>query len=169
MKKLLYSSLLRNLLLCLIILIPAYIVYGLEDDIDIDSYKLPASAVPLSSLQNIDEHYTLQDKPFSGVVFDKYANDKLKKVIYLRNGLRNGPTYAWYSQGQKMMFADYKNGRLDGQFYGWYAYGAVMYNLIYKEGRLDSDSAFLENDDRSQQSTDSKPEGEGDVNQKEGE
>jgi antitoxin component YwqK of YwqJK toxin-antitoxin module len=168
MKNLHSFSILRNLLLCLVLLIPTYIIYSLEDDIDIDSYKLPTSAVPISSLQITDDHYVLQDKPFSGITYDKYTNDKLKKVIYIRDGMRNGPTYAWYSQGQKMMFADYKNGRLDGQFYGWYAYGAVMYNLIYKEGRLDSDSAFLENDDRAQQTTDTKQEGEGDATQKEG-
>ncbi len=167
MKKLLTFSLLRNLLLCLVLLIPAYIIYSLEDDVDIDSYKLPAAAIPISSMQVNDEHYSFQDKPFTGVIFDKYANEKLKKVIYLRDGLRNGPTYAWYSLGQKMMFADYKDGRLDGQFFGWYAYGAVMYNLIYKEGRLDSDAAFMANDDRSL-STDTKAEGEGDANQREG-
>jgi|WetSurMetagenome_2_1015567.scaffolds.fasta_scaffold155743_2 hypothetical protein len=167
MKNLFKFTFLRNLILCLFLLIPAFMIYSLEDDIDIDSYKLPPTAVPISSIQIIDEHYVFQDKPFSGVTFDKYSNDKIKKVIYIRDGLRNGPTYAWYSQGQKMMFADYKNGRLDGKFYGWYAYGAVMYNLIYRDGRLDSDSAFMENDDRAEQ-TDTKQEGEGEATIKEG-
>jgi hypothetical protein len=168
MKDLLKLSIVRNFVLCLILLVPAYFIYSLEDDIDIDSYKLPSTAVPISSLTVVDDHYQLQNKPFSGITFDKYASNQLKKVIYIKNGLRNGPTYAWYTQGQKMMFADYKNGKLDGNFYGWYPYGAVMYNLIYKDGRLNSDTAFMENDDRSQQATDTGTEGEGDVPEHEG-
>lgn len=152
----------------MLLLLPAFIIYSLEDDLDIDGYKLPATAVALSTLQNNDEHYTIKDKPFSGIAFDRYDNNQLKKVIYIRDGLRNGPTYAWYSQGQKMMYADYKKGKIDGRFFGWYAYGAVMYNLVYREGRLDSDQAFMDNDDRDNQRLDTSSEGEGDATIKEG-
>ncbi|HNX00218.1 MAG TPA: hypothetical protein PLE74_01995 [Candidatus Cloacimonadota bacterium] len=169
MKNMKLYSLLRMALLSIILLLPAYIAYALEDDLDIDSYKLPSNAVTLTSLQNNDEHYTVQGKDFTGVAFEKYPNNKaLKKVVYIRDGLRNGPTYAWYSQGQKMMYADYKNGKLDGKFYGWYAYGAIMYNLVYRDGRLDSDQAFMDNDDRDNQRVDSQ-EGEGEAPTKEGE
>ncbi len=128
-------------------------------------YTLPEQAVPMAQIVIQDSLAMKDGKPFSGIVWESYSNQKLQRVVHYKNGKQHGPMYVWYPDGTPQMSVNYSRGRLHGRFLGWYAHGGVIYDMAitakgYGGDLMDRDGSG-EGDDRE----DDSPEGDYETNE----
>ncbi len=121
-------------------------------------YELPDSAVSISDLSLAEGAYLLDGLPFTGLAFERYTNQKLLRVISLRDGIQHGPMYLWYPDGKPQMSTNYRHGRLHGRFLGWYMTGGIIYDMVINHGAYAGD--FIEDETRRLEET-ADAEGEG--------
>ena len=132
----------------LLIVLPLLLIVGCSTDID--------------TLQKRgDKYYKVNsDKPFSGLVVNKYESGQKHTKGFLTNGREDGIWTWWYQNGQKSKEVDYFDGKsldvlykklddngqkeertlkgrkLDGFVTEWYENGQKEYETIYKDGKL---------------------------------
>ena len=140
----------------LLIVLPLLLIVGCSTDID--------------TLQKRgDTYYKINsDKPFSGLIVNKYESGQKYTKGYLTNGRKDGIWTWWYENGQKSKEVDYFDGKtldvlykkwddngqneegtlkdrkLDGFVTEWYENGQKKYETIYKDGKLISKKEWIE-------------------------
>ena len=73
-----------------------------------------------------------------GVQRDYYENGKLKSELHYVDGKLNGECVWYFSNGQKVMQANYKDDLKEGHSLRWYVNGTLEEDCWYKHGELDS-------------------------------
>jgi len=73
-----------------------------------------------------------QNKPFTGIVITKYANDSLATSIDIVDGKREGHYQKWFPDGKLSYQASYSKGKQEGTAYSW-----------WRNGHLRSESNFI--------------------------
>ena len=116
-----------------------------------------------------DTYYKINsEKPFSGLMVNKYESGQKKIKGYLTDGKEDGIWTWWFENGQKSKEIDYfygktldalykrwyengqkeegtlKDGKLDGFVTEWYENGQKKYETIYKDGKLISKKEWNE-------------------------
>lgn len=76
-------------------------------------------------------------KPYSGVAFDKFPNDKKRMEIPIKDGKINGTTKEWAKNGKKISEVQYLNGVPHGRESQWYPIGKKKIQLNYVNGKVD--------------------------------
>ena len=115
-----------------------------EEYSQVKSYILPPTAVPISETTMDGDLHLREGKAFSGLVYERFANGRLSRVLSLVKGLQQGPTYLWYPDGNPQMSANYRGGKLQGRFLGWYANGGIIYDMVINNGAYAGD--YIEDD-----------------------
>ncbi|MBN2830362.1 MAG: hypothetical protein JXR56_08585 [Candidatus Cloacimonetes bacterium] len=118
------------------------------EKLPIEVFQLPENAVLFDTLIEKDGLIYRDNDLFTGITYEEYDNEHLKKITAYTKGLPDGPQFEWYRDGKKLLSANYKKGRLNGQYLAWYSNGAVIYNLVFKNGKLNYDTQFEEDDSR---------------------
>jgi antitoxin component YwqK of YwqJK toxin-antitoxin module len=93
-----------------------------------------------------DEMYYLNDKPYTGLAIDSYANDKTKAEYPMRNGRMHGVVKEWWENGQLCTETHFENGKRHGLNRYWTKDGHQWKEQVYEHGesksvKLTSDSA----------------------------
>lgn len=122
-------------------------------------YELPKTAVPFSALTEAEGIWLQDGQPFSGIAYERFANQRLQRVFNLFQGKQQGPSYLWYPDGAPLMSANYRLGALQGRFLGWYQNGGVIYDMVLNHGAYSGD--YIDDDRAQAQIEDT--EGEGDA------
>jgi antitoxin component YwqK of YwqJK toxin-antitoxin module len=105
-----------------------------------DEYLQEIGAKNIDDLEVIDSKVFYKGKVFSGVLYEKYDNDRLKVLENYKDGLLHGSSARWYKNGQKQMEAIFKKGKLNGYFKGWFENGDLKYDLNFIDTSRDEDS-----------------------------
>jgi antitoxin component YwqK of YwqJK toxin-antitoxin module len=136
-----------------------------EDYLAVKNWILPKDAVTFSSLKLEKEVYMYQDKPFTGLAYERFTPTQLSRAITYHNGKQNGLMLLWYPDGAPQMSANYRDGALNGRFQGWYHSGGVIYDMAINNGTYAGDN-LADSDDSRSSSEIQAAEGEGPDNDK---
>jgi len=74
--------------------------------------------------------------PFTGVVLESYENGGLKSRSCVSNGVLEGLSQGWHTNGQLQVLEYFRLGRSDGVRTKWYASGAKLSEAHVAEGKL---------------------------------
>lgn len=93
--------------------------------------------VPLSDVEvkNGIAYHKGEDKPFSGTVFSKFKNGKLKEEVSYRNGKLNGPFKVWTEFGFPLTEGEWQDGRKTGAWTEYYENGEKRFSGEYLDDR----------------------------------
>jgi antitoxin component YwqK of YwqJK toxin-antitoxin module len=83
-----------------------------------------------SSISNRQGVLFYHEKPFTGIVIDKYPNNQLIMMNVFLNGLLEGKQEKWYSDGSKMEVRFYKENRKSGEHHGWWENGQMKFEYF---------------------------------------
>ncbi len=87
--------------------------------------------VDFTSLETKDSvTYYLNEKPFCGVIVEKYENNNLKYEKEYQNGKQKGTITFWYKNGNIQSKGLYLNNNLTGIFRSWYKNGNLKEEYI---------------------------------------
>ncbi|MFC1743155.1 toxin-antitoxin system YwqK family antitoxin [Candidatus Riflebacteria bacterium] len=75
-------------------------------------------------------------QPYTGTLFSRFPNSKLKTKINFRNGQRHGVAVDWYKSGRKMGEYQYKDGRHHGHAQSWHPNGVIKEEICHVNGKL---------------------------------
>lgn len=76
--------------------------------------------IELSKLQKNDGLYFFAEKPYTGIVYEKYENGNIGLVGEIKNGKRENVWTYWYSTGVKKRESTYANNVKEGKSYYWH-------------------------------------------------
>lgn len=136
-----------------------------EDYLAVKNWILPTNAVLFSNLKLEKEVYLHNDKPFTGIAFERFTPTQLSRAVTYQNGKQNGVMLLWYPDGSPQMSANYRDGNLNGRFLGWYQSGGAIYDMVINNGAYAGDN-LAEGDESRAASTIEDAEGEGPDNDK---
>jgi len=89
-------------------------------------------------LQNIGGIYMINQKPFSGIVYNLAANGKdTVAVASFDNGLEDGEWRNYYSTGQIREQRYFSKGKKVGVYEGWWANGKQRLLYHFKDGEYE--------------------------------
>ncbi len=83
-----------------------------------------------SSISNRQGVLFYQEKPFTGIVIDKYPNNHLAMKNNYLNGMLEGKQEKWYPDGSKMEVRFYQENRKSGEHRGWWENGQMKYEYF---------------------------------------
>lgn len=83
--------------------------------------------------------YLYDQKPFSGLIYQKRAGFGLSRLLSIKEGLRHGFDYQWYDNGQMFIERHYVGGFEDGEHKAWYEDGSVRSYKVFKNGLANGD------------------------------
>jgi antitoxin component YwqK of YwqJK toxin-antitoxin module len=83
-----------------------------------------------SSISNRQGVLFYREKPFTGIVIDKYSNNRLALKDVFLNGLMEGKQEKWYPNGSKMEVRFYKENRKSGEHHGWWENGQMKFEYF---------------------------------------
>ncbi len=94
--------------------------------------------VPRSSLVLRDGrlHRPAQSAPFTGTVVEHYAAGRLQSRSVVSNGLLNGLSEGWHSNGVRQVAENFVGGVSAGVRVKWYADGAKLSEAAISGGKL---------------------------------
>ncbi len=75
-------------------------------------------------------------KPFTGLMTDFYPGGGRLLLCQISNGLLNGVSETWYTNGQMQVREHFKNGISDGLREKWYENGARQSQATISEGKV---------------------------------
>ena len=79
--------------------------------------------------------------PFTGEIFEKDENGKLKYKINIKDGKRDGLSEVYYENGQLLVKENFKDGNKNGLYESYYKNGQSKYKLNYKDGKREDGSS----------------------------
>jgi antitoxin component YwqK of YwqJK toxin-antitoxin module len=83
-----------------------------------------------SSIANRQGVLFYREKPFTGIIIDKYPNNRLAFKNVFQNGLMEGKQEKWYPDGSKMEVLFYKENRKSGEHHGWWENGQMKFEYF---------------------------------------
>ena len=89
-----------------------------------------------SELEFREERWLDHGRPFTGMLADHYAGGELKSRCAISNGLPEGLSEGWYTNGQKQIEERFVAGISDGQRLKWYPSGAKLSEVTIVKGEL---------------------------------
>jgi antitoxin component YwqK of YwqJK toxin-antitoxin module len=126
-------------LLLMVIVFVTLIGVDREDVYEIDSYQLANSAIAESELVIRDSVVYYHNSSFTGIAFTYFDSEQIQQVKTFKDGILNGPMYAWYEDGTRAMQANYSNGYLHGRFLAWSDYGDIVYDIFFDKNQFKFD------------------------------
>lgn len=78
--------------------------------------------------------YLSTKKPVSAVVFEEDENKKIIRETSYKNGIYNGPSITWYSDGLKSSTENYINGEITGISRRWHRNGKLKSEFNHSGG-----------------------------------
>ncbi len=88
------------------------------------------------------------DNPFSGKVFQKYANDQFLMTGFFEKGLKTGEWINYYNNGQIKLRENYSQNFLDGIFESFNENGSPIILTNYKKGKFNGNYKEYSGQDR---------------------
>ena len=85
-----------------------------------------------------DDVYFLNDKPFTGIARDVYANAKPKAEYPMRNGRIHGVVKEWWDNGQLSTETHFEDGKRHGLNRYWNKDGHQWKEQVYEHGESKS-------------------------------
>lgn len=95
------------------------------------------SETPSFKLNQNEDIYYLDGKPYTGVVIDKLKSGRVLKSFYCINGKIDGVYLQYYKNGRLYLKQHYSNGKLNGVSKQFQSNGAPQFFQTYKNGELD--------------------------------
>jgi antitoxin component YwqK of YwqJK toxin-antitoxin module len=92
--------------------------------------KLTIIELADSSISNRQGVLFYHEKPFTGIVLDKYPNNHLALKNVFLNGLLEGKQEKYYPDGSKMEIRFYKENRKSGEHHGWWENGQMKFEYF---------------------------------------
>lgn len=89
------------------------------------------------TLQNGLWRWAEESKPFTGVMIDTYESGALKSRSEVSNGLLQGLTEGWFTNGQRQVQESFRAGVSHGFRAKWHANGRKMSEVLVVEGKLE--------------------------------
>jgi antitoxin component YwqK of YwqJK toxin-antitoxin module len=136
-----------------------------EDYLLAKNWILPNNAIEFHDLKLEKDLHIYQDKPFTGLAYERFASEQLSRAVSYVNGKQDGLMLLWYPDGAPQMSAYYRDGMLNGRFLGWYQNGGVIYDMVLNRGAYMGDNVTHADDGQDDAGSES-PEGEGRDNDK---
>ena len=75
----------------------------------------------------------LGDKPFSGVLVERYPDRHLKSLAQYVDGRQHGIAESWFSNGATDEIRHYQHGWKDGEHRGWWSNGKPRFVFQFKD------------------------------------
>jgi antitoxin component YwqK of YwqJK toxin-antitoxin module len=105
-------------------------------------------------------YYTDPMTPYTGKCVVLYNNSqKVKEVMFFKNGLLNGSWTCYYADGMIKQKGEYRNGMFNGKWESWSELGNKLYEVHYvndslsgkyttwhKTGKMKEKGAYLNNE-----------------------
>ena len=102
---------------------------------DADVERLLKEAVDTESLEERNDLFYLDDKPYSGWAKRMYDSGQVQGLGQLKDGKQHGLTRVWADNGQKVREETYKDGKPDGLWTGWHENGQKAAEATFKDGK----------------------------------
>ena len=113
-------------------------------------HPLPPAAPPLvelnrTNLLRLQNHWCVvgQTNPFSGVMVEYYPGGARMSRSVISNGLLNGLSQGWFTNGQMQIQETYHDSLADGQRTRWYPNGNKLSEATIVQGTAVIDTIFL--------------------------
>ncbi|MDR0941523.1 MAG: hypothetical protein LBM68_04780 [Bacteroidales bacterium] len=88
--------------------------------------------IELHTLQKIGDVYMFNEKPYTGIVYEKHENGSIGLVGELQNGKRENVWTYWYSTGVKKRETTYINNKKEGSSYYWHTNGTLAKEVTFR-------------------------------------
>lgn len=75
-------------------------------------------------------------QPFTGEAIERGLTGKITTQTHYKNGLQNGPSKNYFSNGQLLISANYKDGKLNGPYKSYYENGKLQMEATYKDDKI---------------------------------
>ncbi|MCL2327901.1 MAG: hypothetical protein FWC39_05235 [Bacteroidetes bacterium] len=88
--------------------------------------------VELRQLQQSNNVYFYEEKPYTGMVYEKYENGSIGLWGELKNGKREGVWTYWYRSGTKKRETTFVNNQKEGTTYYWHENGSLAKEITFR-------------------------------------
>ena len=88
--------------------------------------------VELRQLHQSNTVYFYEEKPYTGIVYEKHENGNIGLWGELKNGKREGVWTYWYSSGTKKRETTYVNNQKEGNTYYWHENGILAKTITFR-------------------------------------
>ena len=75
------------------------------------------------------------DKPFNGIIIERYDDDKIKLKMEIKNGFKNGEIIQYFENGYIQTKSYFQKGEIDGVFKSFYPNGSLQLITYYQNDK----------------------------------
>ena len=104
---------------------------------DADVERLLKEAVDVESLEQRNDLFYQDDKPYSGWGKEMYVSGQVQALGQLKDGKMDGLVTLWHENGQKMREGTLKDSKPHGLLTEWHENGQKATEVTFKDGEYD--------------------------------